>query len=154
MGTFCPHFQFMAYKKQDMIDQAVKAIEEHELIFIEEIFAFVPYSKATFYDKKLDESDTLKKAIAESKIRTKSHLRKQWRKSDNPTLQIALYKLIGSDEEAEKLNGTRQKVEHTGEIGTTHCIRLEFAPSPVPIDTDDILTIEDQEHLKRLQSAK
>lgn len=144
----------MAYKKQDMIEQAVKAIEENDLIFIDEIFAFVPYSKATFYDKKLDESDTIKKAITESKIKTKSHLRKQWRKSDNPSLQIALYKLIGSDEEAEKLNGTKQKHEHTGEIATTHCIRLEFAPSPVPIDTDDLLSIEDQEKLKQLQSSK
>lgn len=154
MGTFCPLFQIMAYKKQDMIDQAVKAIEEHELIFIEEIFAFVPYSKATFYDKKLDESDTLKKAITESKIKTKSHLRKQWRKSDNPTLQIALYKLIGSDEEAEKLNGTRQKVEHTGQISTDHRLEIEFIPLGRPIATDDVISLEDLEKLKQLESRR
>ena len=144
----------MAYKKQEMIDQAIDAIQENELIFIEEIFAFVPYSKATFYAKKLDESDTIKKALNDVKISTKSHLRKTWRKSDNPSLQIALYKLIGTDEETEKLNGSKQKHEHSGKVDNTHSIRLEFAQSPVPIDVTDELSIEDQEHLKKLESKK
>lgn len=144
----------MAYKKQEMIDQAVEAIRDYELIFIEEIFAFVPWSKETFYKRKLHEVDTIKKALADVKIATKSHLRKTWRKSDNPSLQIALYKLIGSDQEIEKLNGSRQKVDLNGQVNNTHSIMLEFAPSPVQIDTTDQLTTEDQDHIKKLESGR
>jgi hypothetical protein len=142
----------MAYKKQYLIDTALNAIKANDLIYLDEVFAFVPYSKSIFYSKKLDELDDIKNAINTNKVKTKAALRKNWRYSDNPTLQIALYKLIGTDEETDRLNGSRQKVEHTGQIGTNHCIRLEFAPSPVPIDTDDYLSIEDQEKLKQLHA--
>jgi len=144
----------MAYNKQYLIDTALKAIKANDLVYLDEVFAFVPYSKALFYSKKLEQLDDIKKAINTNKIKIKSGLRKGWRKSDNPSLQIALYKLIGTDDETDRLNGSRQKVEHTGQIGTNHCIRLEFAPSPIPIDTDDILSIEDQEKLKQLQAHK
>lgn len=144
----------MAYKKQEMIDQAVEAIREHELIFIDEIFAFVPWSKATFYAKNLDKSDTVKKALNDVKIAAKSHLRKTWRHSDNPSLQIALYKLIGTDEEVQKLNGSKQEHKVSGELKNTHSILLEFAPSPVPIDTTDELDAEDEQHIKQLESKQ
>ncbi len=39
----------MAYKKEDLIKQALQAIKKHKLIFIEEVVSFLPCSKATFY---------------------------------------------------------------------------------------------------------
>ena len=40
-------------------------------------------------------------------------MRKKWGDSDHPTLQVALYKIISSDEEAHRLNGSRQEIDHT-----------------------------------------
>lgn len=137
-----------------MIEQAVKAIEEHQLIYIEEIIAFVPWTKKTLYQKKLHESNAIKKAINESKIKTKSHLRKNWRQSENPTLQIALYKLIGTEEETEKLNGARQKHEHTGQIATQNKIQIEFVPTNIPVATAEVLMPEDEEKVKQLEQNK
>ena len=37
-------------------------------------------------------------------------------KSDNPTLQLALMKIIGTKDEAHRLNGTKQEIKQTGEI--------------------------------------
>lgn len=37
----------------------------------------------------------------------------KWFKSENPTLQIGLMKLISTEEEAHRLNGTSQKIDHT-----------------------------------------
>ena len=40
----------MAYDKDKLYNQAVKAIEEHNLFFIEDIVAFISCSKPTFYE--------------------------------------------------------------------------------------------------------
>lgn len=144
----------MAYKKQEMIDQAVNAINEHGLVYIDEILSFVPYSKATFYNKKLEQSDAIKKALTDNRVNTKSKLRKAWLKSKNPALQISLYKLIGTDDEVERLNGSKQKVEHSGQIGASHKLEIEFIPSPIPIHTDDVISLEDIEKLKELENGR
>ena len=39
-------------------------------------------------------------------------MRKKWYKSDNPTLQIGLMKLISDDDEAHRLNGTKREIKH------------------------------------------
>jgi hypothetical protein len=45
-------------------------------------------------------------------------MRSKWYKSENPTLQMGLYKLIGTPEEAERLGTT---LKHTGgmDLGIT-----------------------------------
>ena len=95
-----------------MIKQSIDAIKENELIFLSELFAFVPFSKATFYNQKLDESDNIKKAIEDNRTNKKKDLRKLWAVSKQPMLQIALYKLLASDNELGIL--TSSKVEHSG----------------------------------------
>lgn len=101
----------MAYKKEDMIKQCLEVIEENDLVFVEEIVSFVPFSKTTFYDKKLNESDDITKALNDKKVSVKAKLRKQWVDSKSPVLQIALYKLLSSPEEYERL--IQQKIDHT-----------------------------------------
>ncbi|MBA7550124.1 hypothetical protein ES705_42630 [subsurface metagenome] len=101
----------MAYKKADMIKQSLKAIEENNLVFVEEIIAFVPFSKRTFYDHKLHECDAIKKALDDNRIRIKAGLRKEWRTSKSPALQIALYRLLATESEYDRL--ILQKVDHT-----------------------------------------
>ncbi len=101
----------MAYKKADMIKQSLKAIKENELVFVEEIITFVPFSKTIFYDRKLNESDSIKKALADNRIKIKAGLRKDWRTSKHPVLQIALYRLLATESEYDRL--ILQKVDHT-----------------------------------------
>ena len=101
----------MAYKKADMIKQSLEAIKENDLVFVDEIIAFVPFSKATFYNHDLDKLDSIKKALEDNRIKIKAGLRKEWRTSKHPVLQIALYRLLADEDEYDRL--ILQKVDHT-----------------------------------------
>jgi hypothetical protein len=39
-------------------------------------------------------------------------MRSKWYKSDAPALQIALMKIISTDEEAHRLNGSKQEIKN------------------------------------------
>ena len=103
----------MAYskkEKEDLLKKAIKAATDNSLYFIEEIVAYLPINKTTFYEWKLNESDELKDIIENNKIETKSKLRNKWAESTNATLNIALYKLIGSNEERRILADREETV--------------------------------------------
>jgi hypothetical protein len=94
--------------------KAKQVIAKHNLIFIEEIVSYLPISKATFYDYyplESDELNELKTLLEEKAVEIKSGLRKKWRESENPTLQIALYRLTSRDDEHKKLN--QSYIDHT-----------------------------------------
>jgi len=101
----------MAYTKEYMIEESLKAIEENSLIFLNEIFAYVPFCSSTFYDHELEKSEIIKKAIHDVRVKRKNILRHKWLIDDNPTVQIALYKLLASHEELDILN--TQKLDHS-----------------------------------------
>ena len=96
----------MAYKTDDLLNTALEAIEKHKLFFIEDIIAFLPCHKSTFYEHFPNESDNYKRMFDElEKNRTelKVSMRSKWYKSNAPALQMALMKLICTDEERKKL---------------------------------------------------
>ena len=101
----------MAYNRKNLEAKALEAIKKNSLFFIEDVVAFLPCSKATFYNLELDKLDTIKEALEENRTVRKSAMRKKWYDSDNPTLQIALYKMICSDPEFKRLTG--QHIDHT-----------------------------------------
>jgi len=103
----------MAYKTAIIEKQCIEAIEKNNLMFIEDIVAFVPFSKSTFYIHKLHESDNIKELLETNRIKTKSSIRAKMYKSDNPTLLVALYKLIGTNDEYLRLANARQEIDHT-----------------------------------------
>jgi hypothetical protein len=72
---------------------------------------YVPVSKKTFYEWGFHESDELKNAIDAEKVKVKTMLRRNWRKSENPTLQIAEFKLASTDAELERLAMSKVKNE-------------------------------------------
>ena len=78
--------------------------------------AFLPFTRKTFYDHELHKSDTLKEAIENNKIKTKHELRKDWKTNKAPVLQIALYKLIGTAEERQALNGQGNQSEENANL--------------------------------------
>lgn len=103
----------MAYKKADLEKQALAAIKEHNLMFVTDVPAYLPCSTKTFYNYSLQELQSIKEALEANRIKTKNGLRAKWYKSNNATTQIALYKLIGNEDEAHRLNGSKQQIDHT-----------------------------------------
>ena len=101
----------MAYKTEELEKQALEAIEKYKLFFIEDIVSYLPCNKTTFYEHKLNESNAIKDALTKVKTEIKVSMRSKWYKSDNPTLQMGLMKLIGTDEERKKLS--QNHTDHT-----------------------------------------
>lgn len=92
--------------------EILKVIKKQRIFSVLDIFAFYKgCSRATFYSKGLDKLDSIKASILDNKIITKQALKAKWAKSSNPTLQIALYKSICTDEERQHLN--QSHVDHT-----------------------------------------
>lgn len=97
----------MAYDRKKIFEQAKEQIVSKRLIFVEEVVAFLPISKEsfyTFYPIGSDEFDELKGLIENNKISLKTSMRKKWYDSENATLQMALMKLLSSQEEHRKLS--------------------------------------------------
>ena len=106
----------MAYNKNKIFKQAKEVIQKNKLFFIEDIVAFLPITKQTFYvffPLGSDELDELKELLDANRVEIKVSMRSKWYKSENATLQLALMKLIGTDEEAHRLNGSSQKIDAT-----------------------------------------
>lgn len=104
----------MAFNKEKLFDQAIKAIEENNLFFIEDIVAFLPCSKVTFYEHfKIDsnEMNAIKERLEMNKIKTKSSIRAKLYKSQKASELLALYRLIATPEEHRLLN--QSYVDHT-----------------------------------------
>ena len=110
----------MAYKTEDLFKTAIEQIKKHKLFFIEDIIAFLPCRKSTFYEHFPNDSDYYKKMFEElEKNRTelKVSMRSKWYKSNAPALQMALMKLIATPDELKRLsmqyneNNNTHKVE-------------------------------------------
>lgn len=96
----------MAYDREKLYQQAIKAIGDNNLFFIEDIITMLPCAKATFYEyfpAGSDELNHLKEMIEMNKVAQKVKMRKKWGDSDNATLQMALMKLISTDDERKRL---------------------------------------------------
>jgi hypothetical protein len=100
------------FNKDELIELSLRVIEQHNLMFMTEIPAYLPCSQSTFYGYHLARSEALKEALFANRTRRKVGLREKWYESDNPISQIALYKLIGTADELERLNTSRQTVDH------------------------------------------
>lgn len=103
----------MAYSTKELEKLALIAIEKHKLRKIEQLICYVPCSRATFYNHKLDELDSIKEALFKVKESKKLKMTDKWENSDNPTLQIAAFKLMADDDELAKLNSQKTEIEHS-----------------------------------------
>lgn len=98
----------MAYDKKKILSQTHGLIEKHALIFIEDIIALLPCDKTTFYrffPPDSNEYNEIKSGLEKNRVTMKTNMRQKWYKSDNPTLQVALMKMIANDSEAARLSG-------------------------------------------------
>ena len=115
----------MAYDPDKLFKQAIEQIELHRLFFIEDVVAYMPCDKTTFYKYfkvNSNELNTIKEALDVNKINVKVSMRSKWYKSDNPTLQMGLMKLIGTEQEAHRLNGSRHEI--SGADGSPLIIKI------------------------------
>ena len=100
----------MAYNRVKIYEQALELIEKKKLFFIEDVVTLLPCNKTTFYDFfKIDsnELNTIKEALDKNKIDIKNGLRNKWYNGNNPLTQMALYKLIGTEEEYHRIASTK-----------------------------------------------
>lgn len=97
----------MAYDKDQLFKEAIEIAQTRPVLFIEDVVALLPVTKATFYyhfKYNSDELNAIKAEINKNKVKAKVGLRAKWRNSDNPTLQISLYKLLSNDLERKMLS--------------------------------------------------
>jgi len=97
----------MAYDKNKIFEQAKEMIVKHKLFFIDDIIAFLPIHKATFYEffpPESEKSDELKRMLETNRVELKVSMRSKWYKSNAPALQMALMKLIATPDELKKLS--------------------------------------------------
>lgn len=102
----------MAYDKKKVFEQAKKAIVKNNLFFADEIPAFLPCSRSTFYaffPNDSDELDELKGMMEDNKINVKIKMRRNWQEAEAPALQLALMKLASTPEELRKLSMSYQE---------------------------------------------
>lgn len=103
------------YEAEDLEKQAIALIEAHGLVFIDDVCAYLPCSRKTFYDKGLDKLHTIKDALAKVRVSKKVALRKNWEESQNATLQMGLYKLLATPEELAALSMQNVDIKSNGQ---------------------------------------
>ena len=115
----------MAYDKQKIYEQAKEMIVKHKLFFIDDIVAFLPIARSTFYEWEMDKSDELKGLLEQNRTELKVSMRSKWYKSNAPALQMALMKLIATPEELRKLSMNHTDVTTNGE-SVNNVIQIEI----------------------------
>lgn len=90
----------------ELVDQCIETAKKFSVLFITELVSFLPFSRQTFYKYKLHENPEIKQTIEDIKVFRKQGLRAKWYDSNNPTVQIALYKLICTPEERRVLSNS------------------------------------------------
>lgn len=104
----------MAFDKVELFNQAKRVTQENNLFFVDDIIAYLPCSKSTFYEfypDGSDELDKLKGILESNRVTLKVGMRKKWNDSDNATLQLSLMKLVCTDDERKKLSMTHSVIE-------------------------------------------
>jgi hypothetical protein len=100
----------MTKKVETIYKQALTLVIDKKCLFIEHLIAYLPISKATFYDYfkvGSNELNELKELISNNRINRKIQMYNKWFDSDNATLQVSLMKLLGNEEERNVLNNSR-----------------------------------------------
>ena len=104
----------MAYDSKALKAKAIAAINKNKLIFIEDVAAMCGVHKSTLYDHfpiTSDDYNDIRLLLEQNKIDIKVSIRYKWSKSDNPTAQMALYKLCSTSEEHKRLQ--QNYIDHT-----------------------------------------
>ena len=119
--------------KIKIFEQAKEVLHKNDVLFIEELISMLPLSKGSFYNFYPVNSDAyneITEAIDTNKVRMQSKLYRKWFDSESPALQIALMKLIASESQAHRINGSRQSIDHTTNGKTFNILNLGSGTNP------------------------
>ena len=117
----------MAYDRNKVFEQAKEVIVKHKLFFVDDIVAFLPCSKPTFYDffpPDSNQLNELKELLEQNRVTLKVSMRSKWYTSNAPALQMALMKLIATPEELRKLS--MQFIESENNTKINNNIQVEI----------------------------
>jgi len=101
----------MATDTETLKKKSLLAIKKHKITLITEVCSFIGISEATFYRHELHKDEDVQNEILANKVHITWKLKSKWFLSDNPTLQIALFKLTCSEDEAHRLNATKREIK-------------------------------------------
>lgn len=128
----------MAHDKKAIYEQAEQICEDAKKrpLFIEDIIAYLPCSKATFYTffpANSDELDALKEKLEANRVIVKTGIRaKLYEGKGGGAGLIGLYKVIGTDEERKRLS--QSYVDHTSEGDKIEGINIQIIRPGEDID--------------------
>ncbi|GAG92282.1 unnamed protein product, partial [marine sediment metagenome] len=109
----------MAYDKKVIYKKALQVVERDGVYFLSDVIALVGIASSTWYQlfpTDSSETVTIKERMIEKRVDAKSTVLRNWKESDNATLQMGFMKIIANESQFDRLNGTKQKIEHSGEI--------------------------------------
>ena len=95
------------YDTDELFERAKVIIKEEKIYFISDLAALLGIVPSTYYlhfPDKSERSNHLKDLMLANKVLLKYRLRNKWEDSEQINLQIALYKLVGTDEERKRLS--------------------------------------------------
>lgn len=118
----------MAYNKEKILKQLLSNIEDDQSITsFEDAAESIAPDVSTLYTWEFEKLESIKGRIQSNKIKVKKSLRRQWRdEKASPTLQLALYKLLSTDEERKAL--AMEYREHSGEVAIQKIQRTIIDP--------------------------
>lgn len=100
-------------KKQELLQKALKNIEENQkIVFLTDVYQSLGISASTFYRQfPVDSSEynDINDALEANKTLMKRDIRDRLANCKSPVGLLALYRLLGSQEERDALNSYREE---------------------------------------------
>ena len=113
-------------KYKQLEENYITLIEKRNITFIDELFIYSDIQPSVFFDNELNKSQKIKDKIEINRSKLKKELREKWLESTNATLNVALYKLICTEEERKSLSSSAStKTSQTNDI----CTQEEYLKS-------------------------
>lgn len=138
------------FDPDQVYEEAKEQVKRINPLFLDEIFQFTSFGKTTFYKYFPDNSNgtnELQGIIKQNQIAMKSSIRKRWYESDDFKKHIALYKLIGKDEERQRLQ--QQYIKQEAEVENTSVTSAPII-DPTNLSTDALKELNKQ--LKQIEA--
>ncbi len=118
-------------------EQCLGIIREQNVLSMNGIAAFLDFPFEKFLDYRLNESKILLKAIEENRAQAIQQLMLQWLKPNaSPTCQVALFKLLASEEERKVMGGAKKDDSAKEENSTKEAYLKSLEEMGKEIDAD------------------
>lgn len=106
----------MSYDTKELKSKATHLIQAKNLYFIDDLVAFLPCSRSTFYEhfpKESKASKELRELLEDNRIATKQEIRTKLLQSSKASELLAVYKMIATDEERKAISSQYTETNNT-----------------------------------------